>query len=76
MARSKTARQKFQRAFAQALLCPHEDLVDYVGTENPSGDDLSAAARHFRVSEQVVRTILVNKDIIGRERLEDQVEAA
>jgi hypothetical protein len=30
---ARSARQKFQRAFAQTLLCPFDDLVGYIGTE-------------------------------------------
>ncbi|HVC63597.1 MAG TPA: hypothetical protein VND19_24930 [Acetobacteraceae bacterium] len=70
LAASKTARQKFQRAFAQSLLCPYEDLISYVGTDQPVEADISAAAQHFHVSERVVRTVLVNKGVLGRHRLE------
>jgi hypothetical protein len=70
MAASKTARQKFQRAFAQSLLCPYDDLVDYIGTEQPADEDVSAAAQHFHVSERVVRSLLVNKGVLGRDRLD------
>jgi hypothetical protein len=82
LALSKTARQKFQRAFAQGLLCPYDDLRAYIGTEDPTDEDLSAAARHFHVSERVVRTALVNKHVIERSRIleparfEELVEAA
>jgi hypothetical protein len=69
IARSKTARQKFQRAFAQSLLCPFDDLLEYMNTETPSDGDLTAAATHFHVSEQVVRTVLVNKKLARREIL-------
>lgn len=61
---AKSARQRFQRAFAQNLLCPFRDLLDYVGTDSPTPDDLTAAAQWFRVSERVIQTILVNKGII------------
>lgn len=67
MTRTKTGRQKFQRAFAQSLLCPYGDLLTYINTEEPSEDDISAAARHFHVSERVIQTVLVNKGKIGRE---------
>jgi hypothetical protein len=70
IATSKTARQKFQRAFAQSLLCPYEDLVAYLGTDEPTDGDMSAAAAHFHVSERVIRTVLVNKKVISRERIE------
>ena len=76
MTKAKTGRQKFQRAFAQALLCPFDDLSAYIKTKVPSEDDISAAARHFHVSEAVVKTVLVIKGVIGRQRLDDLVEAA
>ena len=69
LAASKTARQKFQRAFAQSLRCPYDDLVAYIGTTDPTEEDVAAAARNFHVSERVVRTVLVNKHIWDRGRL-------
>ncbi len=63
---ARTARQKFQNAFAANLLCPASAVVGYVGSDNPSDDDISAAAQHFHVSEKVVRTILVNKHVLDR----------
>ena len=74
--RTRTARQKFQRAFAQSLLCPYEDLLSYMGTRQPSEEDMSAAARHFHVSERVVQTVLVNKGDIDRQRFAEMEEAA
>ena len=69
LADSKTACQKFQRAFAQSLLCPYDDLLAYMGTEQPTEGDLFAAAQHFHVSQSVVRTVLVNKHAITRDQL-------
>ncbi len=59
--RSKTQRQKFQRAFAQEFLCPYTDLTGYLGSADPSDEDIEEAARYFDVSPFVVETILVNK---------------
>jgi len=70
LAASKSARQKFQRAFAQSLLCPYGDLLAYIGTEQATDNDMTAAAAHFHVSEGVVRTVLVNKGRLNRERLD------
>jgi hypothetical protein len=70
LASSKTARQKFQRAFAQSLLCPYHDLVAYIGTTQPTEGDIAAAARNFHVSEKVVRTVLVNKHVLDRGSLD------
>jgi hypothetical protein len=76
LARSKTARQKFQRAFAQSVLCPFEELIAYIGTSDPSNDDVQAAARHFDVSERLVQSTLVNKHAIDRERYEELIDEA
>jgi len=70
--RTKSERQKFQRAFAQSLLCPYDDLVAYIGRDASDGA-LSAAARHFLVSERVVRTLLVNKHQLARSRLNNSL---
>ena len=66
---ARTARQKFQNAFAASLLCPASAVLAYVGSENPSDEDISAASQYFHVSEKVVRTILVNKYMMDRGRL-------
>jgi hypothetical protein len=76
LARSATARQKFQRAFAQSLLCPFDDLRRYLKTDTPGENDITAAANYFHVSERVVQTVLVNKRVIEREQFEDMLEAA
>lgn len=64
-----SVRQKFQRAFAAALLCPAEGLLEFFGSAAPSDEDIGGAARHFHVSEKTVRSVLVNKDMIERHRL-------
>lgn len=64
-----SSRQKFQRAFAAALLCPEEGLREYLGSEEPEDADIAAAAQHFHVNEKTVRTVLVNKHLMERQRL-------
>jgi len=64
-----TSRQKFQRAFAAALLCPPDSLWEYLGTTKPTDSDIGEAARYFHVNERTVRTVLVNKNLIDRRRL-------
>jgi Zn-dependent peptidase ImmA (M78 family) len=76
LASSNTSRQKFQRAFAQSLLCPFDDLMAYMGAERPGASDVEAAARHFHVSEQVVRTVLVNKGVLGQANLSGQEQVS
>jgi hypothetical protein len=69
MSSAATARQKFQRAFAAALLCPIEGLDGFLEGQEPTDADIAAAARHFHVNEQTVRTVLVNKHLMERRRL-------
>jgi hypothetical protein len=72
LTRAKTARQKFQRAFAAELLCPFEELQGMLPAA-PEDDDVETAARHFEVSPLLVRTSLVNKGTLPRERLSGRV---
>ena len=64
---ARTSRQKFQRAFARELLCPIDDLIDFLGQATPDEDDIVDAAAHFQVSDRAVAHTLVNKGIIQRE---------
>lgn len=66
-----TARQKFQRAFAQELLCPFDALMNVLDSDAPSDDDIDAAADHFQVSPLLVRTTLVNRHLLARDTLVD-----
>jgi hypothetical protein len=68
LTRAKSERQKFQRAFAQSLLCPYESLQEYIGDETSDGA-LGAAAEHFHVSDRLIRSVLVNKHALRRSRL-------
>lgn len=72
---AKSVRQKFQRAFAQSFLCPFRDLLDFMGTDSPTAEDVTAAAQGFRVSERLVQTTLVNKRVIDQEQFEQMVAA-
>lgn len=67
--RTGTVRQKFQRAFAQELLCPYAALMEKIQTEHPDDDDIKEAARHFHVSDWVVRSTLVNRGQLERSAL-------
>ncbi len=71
--RSATHRQKFQRAFAQELLCPVDVLTEHLDTEILSSDDIDDAAQHFGVSPHTVQMVLVNKGIIDRETVTDWI---
>ena len=72
---ANSVRQKFQRAFAQSFLCPFRDLLDFMGTDSPTADDVTAAAQGFRVSERLIQTTLVNKRVIDQEQSEQMVAA-
>ena len=67
---ARTARQKFQRAAAQELLCPVEGLKERVTLPRPSDEELSTAADHFNVSLRVVTHTLVNKKLVSRDYLD------
>ena len=72
---ANSARQKFQRAFAQSLLCPAESLLAYLPKDRPDADDVEAAAHYFDVQPRVIQTILVNKGIVSRSEFQDMVAA-
>ena len=73
---AKSERQKFQRAFAQGLLYPFDDLQAYVNTDEPGEDDIHAAARHFHVSERLIEATLISNHVIDHGSLEQMVDAA
>ena len=64
-----TSRQKFQRAFAQEFLCPFESLMERLGSSSPEDEDIEEAAAYFEVSPLLIRTTLVNKNILRRDQL-------
>ena len=47
-----------------------------LASTDPTEEDNAAVVYHFRVSEMVVRTTLVNKNLIELQRIEEPVEAA
>jgi hypothetical protein len=69
-----TSRQKFQRAFSQEFLCPYTTLCDYLEIEpfikqEIADDSIEAAATHFGVSPLLIRSTLVNKGNLIRDKL-------
>lgn len=64
-----TALQKFERSFAQELLCPWTALDEFTDERGLDDDALADAAERFVVSERVIRSTLVNKKKLTRERL-------
>jgi hypothetical protein len=63
---AKTVRQRTQRAFAQELLCPVEGLGQRLSLPYPDEAELAGAAEHYGVSELLVRSTLVNEDLVPR----------
>ncbi|MFZ4792120.1 MAG: hypothetical protein ACOYMW_14725 [Candidatus Competibacteraceae bacterium] len=67
---AKTARQKFQRAFAQQFLCPINDLREFLNTDHPDDEQIEDAASEFDVSPLLIKTTLVNHGLLGRQVLQ------
>jgi hypothetical protein len=76
ISRSKTDRQRFQRAFANTLLCPFDDLQRVLDVNDPTPDAMQAAARRFGVHQSVVRNQLVYKGYLPFENTNEEAEAA
>lgn len=68
--KARTARQKFQRAFAQEFLCPSQELIEFMG-KDLSDDRLDDAAVYFNVSSWLVRSTLINKGVMDRNEFVD-----
>lgn len=68
--RADTAFQKFERAFAQELLCPWSDLNAFIDEHGSDDDGIAEAAEYFRVSQRLIESTLVNKRKRPRELLE------
>jgi hypothetical protein len=76
ISRSKTDRQKFQRAFANSLLCPFDDLQRVLDVNDPTPEAMQAVARRFGVRQSVVRNQLVYKGYLPFENTNEEAEAA
>jgi hypothetical protein len=64
-----SALQKFERSFAQEFLCPWAELNEFTDDRGLDDETLAEAAEHFQVSEQLVRSTLVNRGKLSRARL-------
>ena len=71
---AKTVRQKFQRAFAQHFLCPIDDLLGFLNTDDPDDEMIEDAADEFDVSPLMIKTTLVNHGVLHRQALQEAVE--
>lgn len=60
---AKTARQKMQRAFATELLCPIDELRDFLAGDL-SEEAIDNASEHFAVSPLAVRSHLRNNSVL------------
>lgn len=68
-----SALQKLERAFAQEFLCPWEGLDEFTDEHGVDDETLIEAAEFFQVSEWTVRSTLVNRRKIPRDRLPSAV---
>jgi len=73
---AKSDRQKFQRAFAQSLLCPLRGVRDYVDFQNPKPHQITRCAEAYHVHPHVVRNLLIYKHILPLETLDQHLEVA
>lgn len=76
VSRSKSDRQKFQRAFAHSLLCPFEHLQRVIDVNAPTPEAMEIAARKFGVHPSVVHNQLVYKGYLPFENTNEEAEAA
>jgi hypothetical protein len=76
VSRSKSDRQKFQRAFGHSLLCPFDDLQHILDVNNPTPESMVSAAKRFGVNKSVVRNQLVYKGYLPFENSNEEAEAA
>ena len=76
VSRARSDRQKYQRAFAQSLLCPMRSLAKMIDLDNPTEAQIDYAAKRHNVRDKVIETILVNRGILVRDDYNDQLEAA
>lgn len=76
VSRARTDRQKFQRAFAQSLLCPLEELRAVVDVNRPNDADIDRAARRFQIDRNAVIAVLRNHGYLPHETIAERLEAA
>ena len=58
-----TSRQKYQRAFAAEFLCPINALQDFLKNDY-SESTIEDASEHFQVSEETVKSLLINNGFL------------
>jgi hypothetical protein len=72
---ASTYRQKLQRAFAAEFLCPFNALIDKLAGDY-SPESMDNAAAYYKVSPLLVRTLLVNHNVLPRDEIEDDFDAS
>ncbi len=65
----RTALQKFERSFAQELLCPWAELDAFTDERGTDEDSVLEAAEYYEVSEYLIISTLVNNNKLSRSRL-------
>ncbi|MBV9219810.1 MAG: hypothetical protein JO366_02045 [Methylobacteriaceae bacterium] len=73
--RAFTYRQRMQRSFAAEFLSPLEVVRDML-KDDLSAENQQDVANHFQVSELMIRTLLVNHGLLGREELDEVLDGA
>lgn len=76
LAGTTTDRQRFQRNFAQSLLCPISELREFLGTSVIDEEAIEAAAEHYHVNNSLVVRTLQKKHLIPSNSFDHMVEAA
>jgi len=73
---TKTDRQRFQRNFAQSLLCPIGELQDFLGNGTIDEEAVEAAAQYYHVNNSLIVRTLQKKHIIPLDSFDHMVDAA
>lgn len=76
VSRSKSDRQKFQRAFAHSFLCPFNDIQRVLDVNSPTQESIKKAARSLGVNPSVVQNQLVYRGYLPFENANEEAEAA
>lgn len=61
---ARTARQKFQRAFAQEFLAPSDEVVRVVEHRSSMEEGIEEASEHYDVSPLVIQYVLERKGLL------------
>jgi len=73
---TKTDRQRFQRNFAQSLLCPIDEILGFLGNAKIDEEAIESAAEYYHVNNSLIVRTLQKKHVISSESFDHMVEAA